>query len=186
MPWKIEDIDLPIDPRGFKKKVIRFQKPVALLNDFPDPKLNQPTRFELEIQGFIWPQSLAKSLDDLAKNAETENIPISVTNDAGIEDNWLSGLYSTSRSSVDRDRPLYYNDNGTEVEVYQYSISFVKFADLGSNQTSEEGGPGGDEDGTGFFDLPDEVGFDSNGDGDIDSSEIFNWLVNILTFGVVK
>jgi len=185
MPWQIEDIILPIDPQGFKKKVIRFQKPVAILNDFPDPTLNQPTRFELTIKGFIWPLTKAIALDELAKNAETENIPISVTDDAGVEDGWLSGTYSTSRSSMNRERPLYFNDNGTEVEVYEYNFSFVKFADLGADQTSEEGGPGGDED-TGFFDLPDEIGFDEDGDGEIDASEIFNWLVNILTFGVVK
>lgn len=186
MTWRIEDIVLPIDPQSFKRRVIRFQKPLAILNDFPDPVLNQPTKFELALKGFIWPRTLAKSLDELARNAESENIPITVTDDAGIEDDWLSGMYSTTKSSVSRDKPLFFNDNGTEVEVYGYDIVFAKFAEFGGDQTTETGGPGGDEDGTGFFDLSDELGFDADGDGEVDASEIFDWLVNILTFGVIK
>jgi len=186
MTWTIEDIELPIDPQSFKRKVVRSQKPVPILNDFPDPVLSVPTRFELAIKGFVWPRSKAKSLDELSRNAETDNIPITVTDDAGIIDDWLSGWYSTTRTSMDRDKPLFFNDSGTEVEVYKYNFVFVKFADLGSDQAAEEGGPGGDEDGTGFFDLSDEIGFDQDGDGNIDASEIFNWLTNILTFGVIS
>ena len=41
MPWTIQDLILPIDPQSFKRRVVRFQKPVAILNDFPDPVLNR-------------------------------------------------------------------------------------------------------------------------------------------------
>ncbi len=137
----------------------------------------------MQIKGWIWPKAKAIELDEATKNAETENLPISVT-DLGIEDTWLSGFYSVSRSDVARDKPIY--DAITGEEVYTYTITFAKFADLGGDQAADEGGPEGDEEGTGFMNLPEEVGFDENGDGDIDADEIFNWLTNILGFGVVK
>jgi len=184
MPWLIEDILLPVDPKSFRKKTTRTQKPVALIDDFPDPALNQPTKFELVIQGFIWPRNAAKELDEAMQNAETTDLPISVTDDLGVEDDWFSGLYSVSKADINKTKPMFTRFNGVDVEVYEYNISFVKYASLGLDESGEEGG--GDSEGTGFLDLPDDLGFDENGDGEIDPEEIFNWLVNILSFGVIK
>lgn len=180
--WKIRGIQLPIEPKSFRKKTIRVQKPTAVIGDFPDPGVNQPTKFEMQIKGWIFPKSLAVELDEATKNAETENLPVSVS-DLGVEDTWLSGLYSVSRSDIAREKPIY--DAETGEEVYSYTITFAKFADLGSDGPGEEGGPDEDEPGAGFMNLPEEVGFDSNGDGDIDADEIFNWLTNIFTPGVI-
>lgn len=176
--WAIRGLVLPIEPSKIKKRTIRTQQPVSVVGDFPNPTINQPTRFELQLEGYIWPRSLAQQLDEATKNAETENILVSTTDD--ITSFWITGIYSVSNSEVFREKPLY--DAQTGQEVYEYTITFVKFADAGSVQNSEEGGPVEDES-AGFFGFGDTVGFDSNGDGDIDTDELFNWFTNLMTFG---
>ena len=183
MTWIIAGVTLPIEPRSVKKKTLRTQKAIPLVNDFPDPVVAVPTKYQMQIQGFIWPRALAIELDEATRHPENEEVEIAVLDDSGVTITWLSGDYSVGRSSIDRDRPLYEGSLGGE--VYEYTITFQKFAELGTDETGDEGGPGSDED-TGFFDLPDDIGFDADGDGDVDASEIFNWLVNIMTFGVFK
>lgn len=175
--WSIRGIVLPIEPSTVAKRTIRTQNPVSVTGDFPNPTINQPTRFELNITGFIWPRSLAQQLDEALKNAETEEIIVAVSDETS---QWISGLYSVGTSEVKRERPLY--DAQTGEEVYEYNISLVKFADTGSVQNSEEGGPVGDEAGAGFFGI-DIVGYDTNNDGDIDFDEFFNWFNGLITFG---
>lgn len=181
MTWTVRDIVLPIDPSEIKKRTIRLQQPVASVGNFPDPALNQPTRFELEIKGLIWPRTLAKQLDEATKNAETEDLLISVDDEPAGEE-WLSGSYSVTRSEVSRNKPTYTDDNGVPVEVYEYRITFAKFADAGINSAGDEGGTAEDEPGAGFFDIQ-TLGFDANGDGDIDVEDIFNFFNGLITFG---
>jgi len=178
--WVIRGIALPIEPKSFKKKTTRTQKQTAIVGDFPDPTINQPTKFEFEIQGFIYPRKLAQELDEATKNAETEDLTISVST-LGVVDEWLSGLYSVTRSSVARDKPIF--DASSGGEVFTYKITFAGYAELGSDQNADEAGPDGDEE-TAFMDMPDEVGFDANGDGKVNQEEFFNWFTNIMTFGV--
>jgi len=179
--WSIRGLVLPIEPNSFKKRTVRTQQPVSVSGDFPVPTINQPTRFELQIQGYLWPRSLAQQLDEALKNAETEVVSVITTDDDSASP-WLSGYYQVSNSEIDRSRPLY--DAQTGEEVFLYDITFVKFADTGSVQNGDEGGPAEDESGSGFFGFGNTVGFDSNADGDIDADELFNWFNNIFSFGV--
>jgi len=181
MTWTIRSIVLPIHPKSFSKKTTRVQQPVAVVGDFPDPGLNQPTKFSLNIKGFIWPRSLAQQLDEATKNADTENLAIHVTDDVA-NDPWLSGLYSVTNSTVERKKPLFQKIDGVIEQVYEYNMTFAKFADAGADQAADEAGPEEDEIGTGFLDM-DEIGFDSDGDGDIDLNGLYNFLTNIFTFG---
>lgn len=184
MTWTIRDIVLPIDPREIRKRTLRIQQPVPVSGDFPEPSINQPTRFELVITGLIWPRQLAQQLDEATKNAETENIKVSVSDEVAGQE-WLSGEYSVSRSEVSRTKPMYTKDNGIDVEVYEYNLTLAKFADAGGSQDSEQGGPSEDEP-TSFLDMPEVAGWDENGDGDVDFNELFNWFNSLLTFGFAK
>lgn len=180
MVWSINDIVLPIEPKTIKKKTIRSSKVLPILNDFPEPTTSIPTRHQLIIEGFIWPKSLARELDEATIDPDGEEIDILVT-DGGIIDDWLSGFHSASNSSVNRDKPIFTKIGGVTQEVYTYKITFLKFAE--ADQTADEGGPGSDED-TGYLDTPETIGFDE--DGGASASDIFNWLTNIITFGVIK
>jgi len=141
MTWTIGSIPLPIDPKEINKKTSRVQVPVSATGDFPDPTINQPSRFELQIKGFVWPRNKAQELDELTKNADTESIGITVSEEqiAGSTE-WLSGFYSVARSQIFRKKPIFTKENGIDEEVYEYNISFLKFADLGADQSAEEAG----------------------------------------------
>jgi len=180
MTWLIRDILLPQAPTEFKKRTIRIQKPVAVEGDFPDPSINQPSRYELLIKGLIWPRELAQQLDEATKNPETEHLYITVPEEVDGPE-WVSGLYSVTRSEVARKKPIYNGTTGEE--VYDYKITFAKFQDTGTGGPGEESGPYEDENGTGFFDI-EALGFDANGDGDIDLDDIFNYFNGLITWGV--
>jgi len=180
MSWFINDILLPIDPKTIKKRTIRSQKVVPLLNDFPEPTSSIPTRHQLIIEGWIWPRSLARELDEATVDPHGEEIDITVI-ESGLIDDWLSGFHSATNSSVERNKPLFTKIDGVTQEVYTYKITFMKFNE--SDQSADDGGPGSDED-TVYLDTPETIGFDE--DGGPSSAEIFNWLANILTFGVIK
>ena len=182
MTWTIRDLVLPIEPSEIRKRTIRIQQPIPVSGDFPSPSINQPGKFELQIKGKIWPRQLAQQLDEATKNAETEELVIFVP-DEDNDNQWLSGDYSVTRAEFSRKKPVYTEEDGVAVEVYDYNITFLKYADTGSEQESDEGGPSEDEE-TGFFDIQ-TLGFDKNGDGDIDLDDIFNWFNSIMTFGAV-
>jgi len=178
MTIKIRDIILPINPSSIQKKTTRVHQPVSISGDFPDPSANQPTKFDMVLKGFIWPRQLAKQLEEATKNAETEDLYIDDDTEA-IGDEWITGAYSVTQSEVSRKKPMYTTDGQ---EVYEYNITFAAFASAGADQTADEGGSSGDEPGTGFFDIQ-GLGFDANGDGDIDLEDIFNWFNGLVTFG---
>ena len=181
MTWILSGISLPIPPKKISKKTSRENKIVATIEDFPNPNLNQPTRFELELEGLIWPRSLAQSLDEATKNPEDESFTVALTGTDAESKPWIQGYYTVTRSEVGMDGPKYINTND---EVFDYKLTLTKFADEGSVEPGEE--VESDENGSAFDDLIPNFGFDKNGDGDIDGDELFNWLANILTFGVVK
>jgi hypothetical protein len=176
MTWQIGGVVLPMDPKEINKKVTRFQQPATAVGDFPTPTINQPTKFELQIKGLIWPRAKAQKLDELTKNADTENLSVINTDDPGF---WLSGIYAVSRSSITRKRPIYTKDDtsGLDEEVYDYNITFLKFPDAGASQSSEEGGPEEDEPGSGFLDM------DADDNGKIDLDGIFEFMTEIFTWG---
>jgi hypothetical protein len=178
MVWEIRGITLPIDPREIRKKTMRIQQPIPVSGDYPDPSLNQPAKFELSIKGKIWPRQLAKQLDEAMSNPESEDMFIEVS-DEPVGDQWITGIYSVEKSEINRIKPTYEATTGGE--VYEYNITFVKFADTGTDQSADQAGATEDED-TGFFDFQ-ALGFDANGDGDIDIDDIFNWFNSIMTFG---
>jgi len=174
MTWSIRGIVLPIDPSSVSKKTQRVQQPVASVGDFPDPILNQPAKFELQIKGYVWPRWKAKALDEACKNADTENVPIAISDES---DPWLAGTYSVSRSDINQNKPIFTREAGVDVEVFEYNITFAKFADAGTNQDSDEAGPEEDEISTGFLDM------DADGDGKIDLEGLYNFLTSIFTWG---
>jgi len=177
MTWTLNGIVLPIPPAKMAKRTVRAAKIVSTLNDFPNPDVNQPTRFELKLEGLIWPRSAARSLDEATKNAETTDFFI-FTDDHVFDDPWITGFYAVTRSEVRQDKFLV--TNGTD-EVFNYKITFAKYADLDSVESSDSGE--NDEIGAGFLDLPDDIGFDSDGDGKIDATGIFNFFTNIMSYG---
>jgi len=184
MTWLLNGIELPIPPAKFKKRTIRQAKIVSTLEDFPNPDVNQPTRFELQIEGLIWPRGKARSLDEATKNAESNEFVV-FTDDAVNNDPWISGIYAVLRSEIKVDKVMFTTDPvGGSVEVFSYNIVFAKYADLDSVEPADEGD--GEDEGTNFLDMPDDIGFDENGDGDLDADEFFNWMRNIFTFGVIK
>jgi len=177
MTWFLQGVELPIPPAKLSKRTIRAAKIVTTLNDFPNPDVNQPTKFELQLEGLIWPRSLAKALDEATKNAETADFLV-FTDDHVFDDPWITGMYAVTRSEVRQDKFLIVD--GTD-EVFNYKITFSKFADLGNVESSDSGE--NDEIGAGFLDLPDDLGFDSDGDGKIDFTGIFNMFTNIMSYG---
>jgi len=177
MTWFLHGVELPIPPAKLSKKTIRAAKIVSTLNDFPNPDQNQPTRFELTLEGLVWPRSSARALDEATKNAETTEFLV-FTDDGATDDPWITGYYIVTRSEVKQDKALF-TENGAE--VYKYKITFAKFADLGSVEPADKGD--GDDEGPGFLDLPDDIGFDADGDGKIGSEDIFNLFTNIMSYG---
>lgn len=178
MVWFIRDIQLPIDPEEIRKKTTRILQPIPVSGGSPDPSLNHPAKFSLSIKGRIWPRQLAKQLDEAMSNPESENIIIFVDTEP-VGDNWITGIYSVESSEVNRSKPTYEATTGEE--VYEYNLTFAKFADLGTDQDADQGGAYEDED-TAFFDFK-SLGLDANGDGDIDFEDIFNLFGSLLTFG---
>jgi hypothetical protein len=178
MTWTIGPITLPMEPKEINKKTTRTQSPVSATGDFPSLTENQVARFELQIKGFIFPRSLAQELDELTRNPDSEDIGISLSEEAAdVEHEWLGGFYSVARSQVFRKKPLFTKVNGVDEEVYEYNISFLKFADAGTDQTAVEGGGEEDEPGSGFLDM------DADDDGKIDLDGIFEFITSIFTWG---
>ncbi len=179
MTWTLEGIQLPIPPRKFKKKTTRSSKIVSTIDDFPNPNTSQPTKFSLQLEGLIWPLGKARALDEAGKNAESDEFLLYVTDDAAQEEPWLTGLYAVNNAEVSVDKPMFTN-NGDQ--VFKYKITLAKYADAGSTENGDEGES--DDDGTGFLDMGEDVGFDEEGDGKIGKEEFFNWFNNIQTFGI--
>lgn len=179
MTWKIGALTLPIEPSSLSKKTSNFQAPTPSVGDFPDPALTYPTKFELQIKGLIWPRSAAQALDEITKNPDTEAIPITLPDEQelSLEQSWISGLYSVGRSDVSRKKPVYTEVNGEAVEVYEYNITFLKFADTGADQPADEAGPAESEPGAGFLDM------DADDNGKIDLEGVFEFLTEIFTWG---
>jgi len=144
MTWFLQGVQLPIPPAKFAKKTIRQAKIVSVIDDFPNPGQNQPTRFELNLEGLIWPRSLARALDEATKNAETTDFLV-FTDDADNDDPWITGMYAVTKSEVKIDKPMF---TGTGQEVFKYKISFSKYADLDSVDTADKGN--GEQEGTDF------------------------------------
>lgn len=179
MTWTIRNVELPQDPKEIRKRTIRVQQPSTVSGSFPDPTINQPTRFELTIKGYIWPRTLAAQLDEATKNAESENMFISLSEEVeGLE--WISGIYSVTRSEIIRNSPRYESTTGGE--VYEYNITFAAFADAGADGAGEEIGTEGDEKGAGFFDY-ETLGLDDDGNGAIGTEDLFKFFNNLLTWG---
>jgi len=145
MTWTLNGVILPIPPAKFAKKTIRSSKIVSTISDFPNPGTSQPTRFELQLEGLIWPRSNARSLDEATKNAETNDFVV-FTDDGATENPWISGIYAVTKSEVKIDKPMFTTDGA---EVYSYKITFAKYADLDSVEPADEGD--GEEEGTGFL-----------------------------------
>lgn len=181
MTWSLQGIILPIPPAKMSKRTTRENKIIATIEDFPNPNLNQPTKFELDISGLLWPRALAQSLDEACKSAEENTFRIYLGGTDLETKEWITGDYAVTRADINTDKPRYTNVND---EVFDYQITFTKYASAGSRESAEEGG--GNDNGVGTNDLKEDLGFDKNGDGDIDADELFNWFTNILTFGVFK
>jgi hypothetical protein len=168
-----------MEPTSISKKTQRVQQPVAEVEGFPDPAQSFPTKFTLQIKGFIFPRSAAQALDEITKNPDTEAIAISLPEEQeqSLDQTWISGLYTVAQSNVQRKKPIYTQHNGIAVEVYDYTITFLAFADTGADQTADEAGAEEDEPGTGFLDM------DADDDGKIDLEGIFEFLTSIFTWG---
>lgn len=182
--WTLEGIGLPIPPAKFKKKTVRSNKIVSTIDEFPNPNTTQPTRFELQLQGMIWPRSAARALDEATKNAESDQFLVFELNDSAQSEPWITGLYAVTNAEVKIDKPRFIKFGGIDVEVYDYKITFAKYADQGSIEPADEGE--GTEEGVAFLDMPDDVGFDANGDGKVNANEFFDWMNNIMSFGIFK
>ena len=178
MTWTLDEVVLPIPPAKMSKRTIRENKIVAVIDDFPNPNLNQPTRFELEISGLIWPRALAISLDEKTRNAEDNMFVVTLSGTDAESAPWISGTYALTRSDVSVDGPMY---TGNNEEVFEYKLTLTQYASAGVIEPGEEGGADNV-----FDDLVEDVGFDSDGNGKINGEELFNWMTNILTFGVFK
>jgi len=180
--WSLGGIGLPIPPAKFKKKTIRSNKIVSTIDEFPNPNTNQPTRFELQLAGLIWPRSKARALDEATKNAESNEFLVFELNDASQPEPWITGYYAVTNAEVKVDKPKFIKVGGIDVEVFDYKITFAKYADEGSVELGEEGI--GEEEGVAFLDMPDDIGFDENGDGKVNRNEFFDWMNNIMSFGI--
>ena len=178
MTWIIRGLELPQDPTTLSKKTKRVHKPTATEGNYPDLSINQVTTLEMTITGICWPRSFAQALDEVTKNPDGTDVPVSITEEFGLtlEQAWISGLYTVTSSTIERKKPIYTRVNGLDVEVYDYNITFAKFADQGTDQDAVEASSENDEN-TGFLDM------DADDDGKIDLEGIYNFLTSIFTWG---
>jgi len=155
MTWIIDGITLPIDPVTAERRVLRKQQANQILASFPLPFDIGPQAFELTLKGLIWPPSLAKELWEQTKVAESESIQIEVLNDP--DHLQYEGRYAVNKESVKEDGPKFVRDEGSDVSVAAYDITFVQFGDSSAIGDGDGGDLDLDEDGVGF-DIEDVFG----------------------------
>ena len=144
MVWKIDDIELPIEPELIQKSILRSPQTQSLQFDFPSVSDTSMQSFSLKIKGLIWDEVKAKQLWELTKDAEAEIINIQVEDDT--DHDWVAGTYAAGKSFIKRDKPLYTADDSP---VWSYDITFTQYAEAGIQGPGEEGEPEETEPGVG-------------------------------------
>lgn len=143
MVWKIDDIELPIEPTTLDKRIIRNPQTSGTQYDFPSVSDTMLQSFTLKIKGLIWDETKAQQLWELTKDAEAEVIDLQVTD---TDHEWISGLYAAGKSTIKRTGPKY---DATGSPVYEYDITFIQYAEAGVMSPGEETGLEFDEPGVG-------------------------------------
>ncbi len=155
MTWIIDGITLPIDPVSAERRVLRKQQANQILSAFPLPFDIGPQAFELTLKGLIWPPKLAKELWEQTKVAETESIQIQVLDDPNHLQ--YEGTYAVNKESVKENGPRFVRDEGLDVSVANYDITFVQFGESSAIGDGDGLDLDLDEDGVGF-DIEDVFG----------------------------
>ena len=155
MTFSVDEVVLPIFPQKIIRKITR--KPSINTSQFGFPSMTDtgPDTFQLQVSGYIWDEVKAQELWELTKDASGEALPLSVTEE---KYDWINGLYAVTRSNINRKKPMSTADAGVQVDVWEYDIIFVQYAESGAYEPGDTGGIDFDEPGVGFGNFEDIVG----------------------------
>ena len=155
MTFSVDAVTLPIFPQQIVRKLIRKPNISATTFGFPSMTDTGPQEFQLQIKGYIWNELRAQELWELTKNAEGEALALAVTE---TKYDWINGLYAVTRSNVNRKKSMTTDDDGEQVDVWQYDIIFAQYAETGSFEPGDTGGIDFDEPGIGFGSFEEVMG----------------------------
>lgn len=171
MVFNIGGLIFPEDPTTIQRRVIRNKKTNSLLDNFPGFVTSVPQSFAIVFTGIVFPKAFADAVWERLKNAETETVTLEFT-----DEDWLNGTYSAERVFIDRNSPLFVNNQGNVQKVYKYQIVLGELA--GAIQDGDEGGPEEGEN-TNFFDIPEIAG------DELSTEDALNILKNAFTLGAL-
>ena len=135
--WFIEGIELPIGPRSESKSVNRTFQQESIYKNYPAIFKPMVTSYSYTLGGYIYGDSTIRQLEQLAKSADTE--VVTVIPPDGIEGTTLHvGYFAFSNFTVQRNQPMFTQQNGVTVRVYEYTMVLTEFADEGVNANSVE------------------------------------------------
>lgn len=140
--WKIDDVELPVEPDTDERSISRSFQSETLFNFFPSITKSSARAFDYTIQGIIYPEDKARELDEISKSADTNVVTLTLPVNQRI---FKPTSYAVKKLVISRKGPLFVNyapPGSTAFKVVQalrYTMTFTELPDEGEFQPGIDG-----------------------------------------------